>query len=255
MPISLPWPRDGHLVHRALISHSDGGTALSPNRHRDQRSANACRVLRSAGAGSWTCAASCTRIVVPLEKLPERATAPGYPAEHQPDRILSRRRRGRVVLRHHQDGDRRRVLARPSQRPPRHRELDQNVQRAALALRPRLPDPDRDASYLAGAHGNVSISPECAEDRADSTRTGSPGPTTRPATGRPRPTTTLAAPPPTTRPPPTTTRLPDPPPTSRTLWPTPPPPDPTRLRTPPPTATTRRATPPASPAGRSATRP
>ena len=43
---------------------------------------------------------------IPCEGLPQRLTAPGDPPEHQPHRFLSRRR-GRRVVRHDQDRDRR----------------------------------------------------------------------------------------------------------------------------------------------------
>ena len=90
-------------------------------------------------------------------------------AEHQPNRLVSRRRRGRVILCHAQGGDQRRMLTRPCRRSARHRELDQVVQRAAPAFRARLPAPDRNTSRLAGAYVSGRISQARVLNRVHST--------------------------------------------------------------------------------------
>ena len=111
-----------------------------------------------------------------FDKLPQCPTAPGDPAEYKPDRLVSGLRRDRFVLRDYQGGDRHLILARPSRRPARPRELDHVLQRTAPAFRARLPDFGRDPSCLAGAHGNGSIGQECVHDRLHSMTLADTGP-------------------------------------------------------------------------------
>lgn len=105
---------------------------------------------------------------IPCEGLSERVATAGGPAKHQPQRILSRRCRRRVLLRHDQGGDRRRLLARPCHRPPRDRQLDQEPQRATAAFFARVQVSDRGTNQLAATYINRSIGQTGVHRRVDS---------------------------------------------------------------------------------------
>jgi HTH-like domain len=77
----------------------------------------------------------------------------GAPAA--PDRVSTALRPS--LLRHDQGRDRRRLLARPGFRAPRHRDLDHPLQPAPPALRARLPDPELSPKRLAGTRVNGGI--------------------------------------------------------------------------------------------------
>ena len=103
--------------------------------------------------------------------VPDSATAPAVPDHASTARLPN--------LRHNQGGDRHCNVARPVQRAPRHRELDQAVQRAAPALLARLPNPGRGPTCLAAVHSNGRLRQSGVDNRVDFTARRSPRNATR----------------------------------------------------------------------------